>query len=98
MYHRRLQVSFQDLNDIQSAPTGSQHVDGVGALVSEEAPFDVRIDLFGRQFLHFVERYLDPLHAAHGEARVGEIFSEKSPSRTFLAPVCVFCSAANSRS
>src|SRR4029453_1363073 len=45
MHHRHLQVLLQGLDDIESAPTGAEHVDRIGALGLEEVALDVGIDL-----------------------------------------------------
>ena len=76
MHHRHLQVLLQRPDDVERAPAGAEHVDRVGAFRLEEIALDVGVDLVARQLLHLVERHIDPRHAAHGEARVAEIFGE----------------------
>src|SRR5215475_11955172 len=76
MHHRHLQVLLERLDDWQRAPAGAEHVDRIGALVAEEALLDMRIDPYGRELLHLVERHVDAIHAAHLEARIDEILRE----------------------
>src|ERR1700730_6452253 len=71
-----LQIALQSLDDVESAPAGTQHIDGVSSLRPEEAALDMGVDLLARQFLDLVERHVDTFHRTHGEACVTEISGE----------------------
>src|SRR5436190_879429 len=72
-HDRHLQVTLEQFEDVERAPAGSQHVDGIGALGFEEIAFDMRVNLVTGKLLYLVEGDVDAFHAAYRESGVAEV-------------------------